>query len=378
MFLTLISIILIHLKYKYSDLTYTGVEGYYATWTMETLPHYLIEISVHIFSCCPPGVDTEFTSDLARDSVTYSYNTITTAISIFRGYLIFPVLRHISFWTSARARRVARMTGVKANALFAIKSYLKDKPYPVLMLGLAISVLVLGISIRLFEADRGYVYNNFYLIIITMATIGYGDMYPVTYFGRAVCIISCVWGVFIISMFTVALMKASEFEHKEAIVYEDITRRKRLDKDARKIIQSYLLLTVYRKAAIKKERRSELLLTLISKLSRFKRQGHDFSVKGLDQSTEVIEDLNSWVEEIHENYQDLLKKMKKANGYSKKLSRIIQNVPMDPSKVTPLKVKTEMDTLQAKEIIKDRRERFQSIDRSKGSFKNRSTKTMFT
>jgi len=285
------------------------------------------------------------------------------------------------------------MTGVKANSLFAIKCYLKDKPYPVLILGLGISVLVLGISIRLFEADGDF---NFYLIIITMTTIGFGDMYPVTYFGRAVCIISCVWGVFIISMFTVALMKASEFTMKEQIVYEDITRRKRLNNDAMKIVQSYLLLTVYRKANINKDKRSELLLTLISKLSRFKRQGHDFSVKGLDQSTEIIEDLSSWMEEVHENYHDLFKKIKKANDYSRKLAKIINSSQNHEAssilyladskpgsnpkqgngsqgKPPSQKKRGLSPPAESKKVIQERKERFQN---SKHTYKARSSKTV--
>jgi len=107
-----------------------GFQCFDSICSLDILPNYLLEVGVHIFSLCPPGFDFSWTSGLARDEITYSYDTIATAISIFRFYLIFPVLKHISYWTSNRARRVSGMNGVKANAFFAIKAYLKDKPYP--------------------------------------------------------------------------------------------------------------------------------------------------------------------------------------------------------------------------------------------------------
>ena len=33
-----------------------------------------------------------------------------------------------------------------------------------------------------------------------MTTVGYGDMYPVTFFGRMVGIVAALWGTFIISL----------------------------------------------------------------------------------------------------------------------------------------------------------------------------------
>ena len=54
--------------------------------------------------------------------------------------------------------------------------------------------------------DFNFVENSIWLIIITMTTVGYGDFYPRTFFGRLLdCFIS-IWGIFIISMMVVVLM----------------------------------------------------------------------------------------------------------------------------------------------------------------------------
>jgi hypothetical protein len=49
-------------------------------------------------------------------------------------------------------------------------------------------------------------WNAWWLIIVTMTTIGYGDLYPVTHLGRGVATLACIWGTFLISMFVVALI----------------------------------------------------------------------------------------------------------------------------------------------------------------------------
>jgi hypothetical protein len=47
--------------------------------------------------------------------------------------------------------------------------------------------------------------NALWLTIITMTTVGYGDFYPRTTFGRIIDIILVVWGTFIVSLMVVVL-----------------------------------------------------------------------------------------------------------------------------------------------------------------------------
>ena len=98
-----------------------------------------------------------------------------------------------------------------------MKAYLKLKPYHILTLGLVLSTFVLGLALRVFErasiADENfnYIWNAFWVVILTMTTIGYGDIYPTTHLGRVTCIIACIWGVFILSLFVVALTSTTDF-----------------------------------------------------------------------------------------------------------------------------------------------------------------------
>ena len=58
-------------------------------------------------------------------------------------------------------------------------------------------------------------YSCMWNVIITLSTVGYGEMYPKTFFGRIVGVIVCLWGVFILSLFVVTITNSLEFSNNE-------------------------------------------------------------------------------------------------------------------------------------------------------------------
>lgn len=52
-------------------------------------------------------------------------------------------------------------------------------------------------------------------MMITMLTIGYGDVYPMSHMGRLIGIVIAIWGSFYVSLFVVALNNILEFESPE-------------------------------------------------------------------------------------------------------------------------------------------------------------------
>jgi hypothetical protein len=79
--------------------------------------------------------------------------------------------------------------------------------------------------------------------MVTMTTVGFGDLYPRSYFGRITIIIACFSGVFIISMTMVSLNKTKEFSLQEGKSFTLIRRlgvRKRIQWFAGKSILSFL------------------------------------------------------------------------------------------------------------------------------------------
>jgi hypothetical protein len=62
--------------------------------------------------------------------------------------------------------------------------------------------------------------NCVWNVVITLSSVGYGEFYPVTFFGRIIGIIICFWGVFIVSMFVLIVSNILEFEYQETKAYD--------------------------------------------------------------------------------------------------------------------------------------------------------------
>jgi ferric iron reductase protein FhuF len=134
--------------------------------------------------------------------------------------------------------------------------------------------------------DWTYLWNSMWLVIITMATVGYGDFVPKTYLGRVITILACIWGNFLISLMVISLTVSSEFTnpaHRKA--FDTIVRTQEQD-DLRNhsamVLQSLLRYNVTSK---KYELTSSLRLRHLNQIrDRLKRfQGLRKRLLGKDQ-----------------------------------------------------------------------------------------------
>lgn len=52
-------------------------------------------------------------------------------------------------------------------------------------------------------------------VLITMTTVGYGDVYAMSHAGRAIAVVSAFVGVMIVSLFVVCIMNSLKFDYSE-------------------------------------------------------------------------------------------------------------------------------------------------------------------
>lgn len=95
---------------------------------------------------------------------------------------------------------------------YTVKCFLLKKPGTTVALSLIVSTLVLAYQLRIFEIvyyrnlgliDFDQYFQAIWVIIITICTIGYGDLVPFSPIGRIIIIITSFWGAFIISILIV-------------------------------------------------------------------------------------------------------------------------------------------------------------------------------
>ena len=83
-----------------------------------------------------------------------------------------------------------------------------------------VCLVVLSYTLRLFERA---VQPNFYHIttsawnvIITMTTVGYGDIYAQSHAGRAIAVLSAFIGVLLLSVYVLCIMNSMTFNYSES------------------------------------------------------------------------------------------------------------------------------------------------------------------
>lgn len=107
--------------------------------------------------------------------------------------------------------------------MYCVKALMKEKPHIFLTASLFIPTLLGAYWLRMFERpliptshmNFTNMSNCVWCVIITMATVGYGDYYPISNFGRVIGVFVCLWGVFVVSMSVATLNNLLEFSRGE-------------------------------------------------------------------------------------------------------------------------------------------------------------------
>jgi voltage-gated potassium channel Kch len=92
----------------------------------------------------------------------------------------------------------------------------KDNPLMLIGVFFAISSMIFAFQIYIIERRAALlsayttgISNNYtnalWLVLITITTVGYGDYFPHTDYGRVIILIVAIWGIFIISMMVVVV-----------------------------------------------------------------------------------------------------------------------------------------------------------------------------
>ena len=205
-------------------------------------PKILSKLTVELLICSvflPPYVSVTFTGDMLLGTYNYNLSEILLTIMLLRTYLIIRLYEHYSEWTSSKSRNTCKRYSAKCNFMFALKSDLKVNSFMTITTSLIIILVVIGVAVM--QAEKNFISqlpnqpplnvltNNEWLIVVTMATIGYGDFYPSTHQGRFFCIVACIAGMVLVSSLVVAMGIQIEFTEGQKIAYLNIQEKKKLE-----------------------------------------------------------------------------------------------------------------------------------------------------
>ena len=217
-FSSLIAICLIIMHYnirKYLLIFKQQVELGSSLISTKLLYPMLIEIILNLIHT-PPYLNNIMinisTTDTNPQTIPIDLDLFFSVFVPFRVYLLFKFYAFYSKWGDDRAERVCKESNAEGGVGFALKAEIRDRPYFVVFFLMVTSIILFGyclrnteiafmkdVPVKLFQ-DWTYMWNGFWCITITIFTVGYGDYYPHTHFGRIISIIACLWGTFLVSL----------------------------------------------------------------------------------------------------------------------------------------------------------------------------------
>ena len=177
--------------------------------------------------------DIAITLNCNRLSTNYeiSLNSLLSIICLLRLFFIVKAYLVVSSFHTPRVQRLCEINSFNSSMSFALKANFKSNP-SILVLLLVLILVFCSFSLRVFEREvDDLTGNNFasylntvWCLIITMTTVGYGDMYPNTLEGRIVGIIACVSGIVLISLTITAVTNILQFADNEQTTFELIEK----------------------------------------------------------------------------------------------------------------------------------------------------------
>lgn len=161
-------------------------------------------------------------------------------------------LRSLRLFRLLRILKMRRYT----DSLTAITSVLKQKSYQLLVSMSLVSVLLLIASLLMYHLENGAqpdkfvnAFSGFWWAVVTLTTVGYGDIYPITVGGRLLGAMIAILGIGMVAIptsilsagFVEGLSKRSKAESKSNVESDGIPiNQKELEKLLREIVRDEL------------------------------------------------------------------------------------------------------------------------------------------
>ena len=115
--------------------------------------------------------------------------------------IVFP---HLNLLRSLRLLRLLRIFALFNRFFDGLEKFIKTSNMDKILGGVFFTIIIF--TLVLFVYGPSYnLFDDFYFVIVTLATVGYGDVVPVTFNEKVIAIVLIFVGIFIFSTITAAI-----------------------------------------------------------------------------------------------------------------------------------------------------------------------------
>jgi len=309
-----LGVIIFHYYSKINLLKDIGVLSKFDNlWTSGLYKWMVLEILIcSVFT--PPNLNKAISLSSLGYVKSYNVSNLISVFVVFKFYIVFRMYTYYSMWSSDVSNSIRKKYNIEPGVYFNIKSELKKRPFYFIMFFFIIILAFLGWFLRSVEYgvinekgnnaggtnDLEYLPNSLWLIVVTMTTVGYGDITPKSHLGRLICVIACITGMVFVSLSVVSMTVISEFNEEEKKAYSLIKKNQADEQNMQKgigVIQAFLTL---RKAFYYRKNKTAAyqISNRFAMLMKLKKQTNDFSISNkvainyslpLDEMLRVLE-----------------------------------------------------------------------------------------
>lgn len=190
----------------------------------------LLEILIALIQPIPE-ISLDITIEQLGFVISYPVDVCLTMLMFTKLYLILRYVAHTNGMYNSLSKWISRSVAIEISPLFIFKTQMSNAPIKMTSIILFSSACISSYCIRNCERpvneDFIYIWNSLWLSFVTMTTVGYGDIYPITHCGRFFSMISCFIAMIVTGVWVYAISTKLNFSSNEKRFITMINEAKR-------------------------------------------------------------------------------------------------------------------------------------------------------
>ena len=192
---------------------------------------FIIEVLI-LLVIPTPFYDQYFTVECnGGQQIVYLLSDFAIAFMWLRLFFLYRSIYNYSIFSDAFAKQVYNSYGLKETLGFQLSCHLSELPNKTVMVLFLSTVLASAYLVRIFEIPYSRTigedtfdeyFNAVWFTVITLTTIGYGDISPSTKPGKAIVIALGFWGALLLSLLVVVMNSIFSLNNKHKMAMHHI------------------------------------------------------------------------------------------------------------------------------------------------------------